>query len=282
MKILSVDVGGTFLKYAALDEAANFFLQNKIPTPKKNYSAFLQKIFEIFQSDNFDGIAISLPGIIDNQRGFCVKSSALDFNSKKFIADDLKKICKIPVAVENDSNCAALAEIKIGNLSDVDDAFVIVFGTMIGGTFIKNKKIHRGKNFLSGEISFLLDDSQKFFWQTCSTESILKNYKNLTGNLLTGEKFFENIDSTGEFLNKVTEKIAQKIFNLQMVLDFEKVAIGGGISQQKIFIDFIKKNLEIIYKNCPVEFPRVEVVPCKFHNDANLIGALFNWLSFVV
>ena len=64
-----------------------------------------------------------------------------------------------------------------------------------------------------------------------------------------------------------------------MVVDVEKFAIGGGISSQEIFIDYIRKNLEKIYDNCLMNFPRTEIVPCKFRNNANLIGAVFNYLS---
>ena len=68
-----------------------------------------------------------------------------------------------------------------------------------------------------------------------------------------------------------------------MMFDPEKIAIGGGISVQKSFIDSIKLNIDKIYSEeiskLNVELPHAEIVQCKFLNDANLIGALYRYLS---
>lgn len=282
MKILTVDVGGTFIKFAVMNETAETFSRGKIPTPKKSHAEFLQAIFEIFQAHEVEGIGISLPGIIDAEKGFCIASAALDYNSGKNISQELKKICGVEVAIENDANCAALAESKIGSLSDVEDGFVMVFGTMIGGAFIKNKKIHRGKNFLSGEVSFMFKSfasdisDKKFFGEICSVNNLIKNFA-------SGEEFFDAAESGNKIalqsLEKFSRQIATQIFNIQMILDPEKFALGGGISERKIFIDSVRESLKKVYAVCPVKFPQVEVVPCKFRNDANLIGALFTSLD---
>ena len=291
MKILSADVGGTYIKFATMNENAEIFSRGKIPTPQESYEDFLKAIYEIFLADDFEGVALSLPGIIDAEEGFCVTSAALKYNGGKFIVRDIEKICGVKVSVENDANCAALAEAKIGSLADVEDGFIMVFGTMIGGSFIKNHELHRGKNFLAGEVSFLMQSfaedfsDKKFFWQDCSVGSLLENFmlkKNLSKKI-SGEDFFraiENFDSDAlNCLENFTKKIALQIFNIQMILDIEKVAIGGGISEQKIFIESIRKSMKEVYKQCPINFPKVEIVPCKFRNDANLIGAVFSWLN---
>ena len=291
MKILSVDVGGTYIKFASMNEKAEIFSRGKIPTPQKSHADFLNAIFEIFKSNNFEGIAISMPGIIDAQKGLCITSGALAYNDGKFISTELEKICGVKVTIENDANCAALAEAKIGSLADVSDGFVMVFGTMIGGAIIKNREVQRGKNFLAGEISFLMQSfaedfsDKKFFWEDCSVKSLLENFmlkKNLSEKI-SGENFFyaaENGDSDAlNCLEIFTKKIALQIFNIQIILDIEKFAIGGGISERKIFIDYIRDSLKKVYSQCSINFPQVEVVPCKFRNDANLIGAMFNFFN---
>ena len=291
MKILAVDVGGTYTKYAVLNESAIFFERGKVDTPLESHEDFLQMIVELFQAHEVEGIALSLPGIIDTELGVCITSGALGYNDGKFIVDELQEICGVPVAIENDANCAALAEAKVGNLSDVEDGFVMVFGTAIGGAFIKNHELYRGRNFLAGEVSFMIQnfsddlDDKKLFAENCSTLALLKNYskEKKLSEKISGEKFFQAAES-GEVdalrcLKLFTQKIAIQLFNIQMILDPEKFAIGGGISERKIFIDSIRESLEEIYNECSIDFPRVEVVPCKFRNDANLIGALFCLLN---
>ena len=281
MKIFVADVGGTFTKFALMNERAEIFERGKIPTPKNNREEFFNTLAELYKNFSAEGFSLSMPGIIDAERGICLKSAAFSFNDGCNIVEEIKKFCDVKIKIENDSNCAAFAEVKVGNLSDVNDAFVMVFGTMIGGTFIKNKKIHRGKNNSSGEISFLYQtfDSEKYFSEICSVPNLLKSF----GENISGEKFFELVEEKNKFaiecLNKFTENIAVQIFNIQMILDVEKIAIGGGISSQKIFIESIRKNFEKLCKKSPLDIQPLEIVPCKFYNDANLIGALYNFLE---
>ena len=70
-----------------------------------------------------------------------------------------------------------------------------------------------------------------------------------------------------------------QIFNLQTILDPERFAIGGGISAQPVFTEYIRKNLKQLYAECPYTIPQAEVVTCRFQNDANLAGALSCFLA---
>ena len=285
MKILAVDIGGTFIKYAVINDSVKFFQRGKIPTPKGTRAEFFNTIEEIFKSVEVSGIALSMPGIIDAERGICIKSNAFSYNNGVNVAKVLENICNVKVTVENDANCAAFAEAKSGSLTDVEDGFVMIFGTSIGSAFIKGGDIHRGKNNLAGEVAFTFLEG-KIFESYCSVPALLKDYaqvKNLSTENINGKDFFKAVEEKENdalaCLDKFTRQIAYQLFNIQMLLDPEKFAIGGGISAQDSFINSIRANLEKIYAASPVEFPRVKVVPCKFRNDANLIGALFRWLS---
>ena len=273
------------MKYAIMNEQSEFLSRGKIPTPLDNRKNFFNAIYNLYSTSGAEGIAISMPGVIDSARGICVKSAALSFNNGCNIVAELGEICKCRVAIENDATCAALAEAKFGALADVDDGFVMVFGTMIGGAFIKNHEIHKGFNNAAGEISFVCN-GEKIFSDHGSVPALLKGYaqiKNLSTENVTGEKFFqavaENDNDAITCLDKFTCQIAENIFNIQLIVDVPKFAIGGGISAQKIFIESLKNNLKKVYDKSPIEFNRVKVVPCKFLNDANLIGALSNFLS---
>ncbi|MBQ7476645.1 MAG: ROK family protein [Selenomonadaceae bacterium] len=285
MKILTADVGGTFIKYAAW-ENMTAYLRGKISTPLASRTDFFNAIKKIYEESGAEGIALSLPGVIDSARGICVKSAALGYNNGCNIVNELGELCKCPVAVENDARCAAMAEAKFGALSDVEDGFVMVFGTMIGGALIKNHEVCKGANNSAGEISFMRIGHEKIFSDVCSVPALLKGYaqiKNLSTEKISGEVFFQAVNKNENdavtCLDKFTRRIAEIIFNMQLVIDVSKFAIGGGISAQPAFVDSIRDNLEKIYFTSPIEFNRVEIVPCKFRNDANLIGALAHYLK---
>lgn len=291
MKILVLDVGGTFIKNAVMNERAEILQRgDKIPTPLSSRADFFSVIENIYTpvKNDVEGIALSLPGVIDAERGICISSGALGYNNDCNIVEELQKICPTKITVENDANCAAIAEAKIGSLADVEDGFVMIFGTSVGGAIIKNHELHRGKHNLSGEIAATLMNNTNFHFLG-SVTALLTEYaqiKNLSIENVSGEEFFQAVakkekDALACF-DKFTRYIAEHIFNIQILIDPEKVAIGGGISAQNIFIDSIRKQLDGIYKSCldfPIKIPRLEIVPCKFRNDANLIGALYCWLE---
>ena len=70
--------------------------------------------------------------------------------------------------------------------------------------------------------------------------------------------------------------MAKGIYNIQYILDPEKILIGGGISIRNDFIERVNQYLELM-KNEESTLD-ITVEKCKFANDANLIGALYNFL----
>ena len=196
----------------------------------------------------------------------------------------------------NDAKAAALAEAKWGSLVDCNDAIVIVLGTGVGGAFVKDGQVHMGKNFSAGEFSFLMmDTSENLPYNTWGILGGKEHLNELVAKArgeelenITGFKVFqwanEGDEKVLEALDCFTKTIAYMIVNLQLILDPDKFAIGGGISQQPLLLEYIQKNLDYYYSLYPEHFecfPRAEVVACKYFNDSNLIGALGYYLDRV-
>ena len=78
-----------------------------------------------------------------------------------------------------------------------------------------------------------------------------------------------------EVLRRFCHAVAVQIYNLTVLLDVEKVAIGGGISAAEALLPAIQAELDWLFERCTV-MPTVkpELVRCRYGNDANLIGAL--------
>lgn len=295
-KILAIDIGGTFIKHAVMIGGRSFKIteRNKIPTPKTNHEELLNAINDLFKAhEDIEGIAVSMPGLIDTFKGVCISSGALNFSNGHCIAEELQNMCGVPVTVENDANCAALAEIKSGSLTDVKNAFVLVFGTAVGGAFIYNRELYRGTHFCAGEVSFQMKNlhgaitEENIYGTDLGALAFQKNCAEILGmplEELTGEMVFDliadNDDDMLDALYKYAHGVAAMIFNLQMLFDPEKFALGGGISQQQSFIDAVHDKIDELSTGSEFDFlPRPQVVACKYHNDANLFGALYRYLK---
>lgn len=296
MEFLVLDVGGSSIKYGIMNEKAEFMEKGKTPTPIDNIEHFIYTVGTIFDKykDRITGMAMSMPGRIDSDRGYLYTGGNLEYNADKEIVSILQKRCPVPITVENDGKCAALAEAWLGSLKDCDDGIVVILGTGVGGGIIKDKKLHKGKHFIAGEFSFIFTNNAAFeskfshMWGMqagvaglCTPVAILKN---LPIDEVDGCRVFQYANSGDEdvinILDDYCYRLVLQLYNLQYIYDPEKIVIGGGISNEEVLIKYIRKNIEKHYNNLePNIMVKPEVVTCKFYNDSNLIGALYNYLT---
>ena len=177
---LVFDVGGTFIKYALMDQKGKIYEKYKVPTPfqdgkvddngdeitpytvktEDGIAAFLEQIDIIYgkysKEYQITGIAMSLPGQVNVNQGIVYGGGSLPYLDRVPLGNLISRRCgNVPVALENDAKCAALAEVWIGNAKDCKDACVLVFGTGIGGGIIIDRKVRHGVGMIAGERSFL-------------------------------------------------------------------------------------------------------------------------------
>jgi len=294
MKYLVLDIGGSAIKYALMTRELEFVEKGKKPTPHDCIESFIEVVGKIYDEykNEIEGMAISMPGVLDSEKGYTYTGGSLTYNEGKEIVKILQERCPTKITIENDGKCAALAEVWKGSLKDCNDGVVIVLGTGVGGGIIKDRKVHKGKNFFAGEFSFIATDVNNTegngsWWGNLSgSKSLIEaagKAKNMPAEELDGYKIFEYANNGDEDIIKVlddfTYKLAVQIFNLQCILDPEVFAIGGGISSQDILIEYIEKNVDKYHKNFIFDVPKPNVVRCEFRNDANLIGALYNFIN---
>lgn len=299
MKYLVLDIGGSAIKYALMTDKLEFIEKGNKPTPRDNIENFVETIGGIYDEykNVIEGIAISMPGVLDSEKGYAYTGGSLDYNNGKEIVRILQERCPTEITIENDGKCAALAEVWKGSLKEYNDGIVIVLGTGVGGGIIRDKKVYKGKNFFAGEFSFIatnINDAQNIqnCWGSKSGSKALLSAaakaKNIPVEELDGYKVFKYANNKDEDIIKVldefTYNLAVQIFNLQCILDPEVIAIGGGISSQDILIEYIQKNVDKYHGNLKfgkfkLDVPKPNVVRCEFRNDANLIGALHNFIT---
>lgn len=229
-----------------------------------------------------------MPGIIDSKKGFMYTGGSLRYINNVNIVEILQNKTGLPVTAENDAKCAAVAELWKGALKDCENAVVIVCGTAVGGAVIRNREVVSGKNFMAGEFSYVMTDSvgeykmSNCLAETAGAPALLKSVSEETGipvEKLSGEKAFSLANQGDEHalegIRKHAKKLAVQIHNYQYIFDPEKIAIGGGISEQPLLLQLIKEELTKINGIFPWTLPIPEVTTCKFFNDANLIGAVY-------
>lgn len=293
-KILVVDIGGTFIKYGLMTDGTLGIVQKR-ETPKKSdtFKAFLKQLYDE-QTEPVHGVSISMPGIINADTGFAVHGGSLEFIRQMNILAYYQSIFNCPIAVENDARCAIIGEMNLGQLKDVNNAIMIVLGTGVGGGLLVNGQIIRGAHQSAGELSFVQTNSSMvmtdFFGLKNSVYSLLKPFAqsiNKQTHEVNGELFFEAVKTGNQdaqhILHTYCNSLALQIWNLQTILDPEKIVIGGGISSQTILLDYLKSELKKILGSISIrplfQVISPSVVLSSVGNNANLIGAYFHFIQ---
>ena len=312
--VLVLDVGGSAIKYGLCDVHGNLSHKGSKPTPNQpdstldDFIATLKSIYQEAQAlSHIDGIAIAIPGCV-NPDGSMRTGGAIMYNYGVPLADIIEKELGLRPVIENDAKAAAAAELWIGALQGISSGAVLILGTGLGGAFVINGSVYQGPHGSAGELSAFIHDNTNFS-DTCACEAqnvsatglvlhacqALGLEHTFTAEVasrkmpLDGKKVFELYHEGNETIKKVIEdfgfETGKLIYNLSVVLDLEKVAIGGGISAQECLIESIRQGTEKAWNINPnsnlkpplISMPQVEV--CKFHNDANLIGAVHQYLE---
>ena len=259
-RYLVLDIGGTFIKYAIMDEEANFILQDKVPAQTSSEEEMLQSLRELKSEvgDDYEGVAISMPGRIDTKAGIAHTGGAFTWLNEYPAAEKYGAIFGKPTTIANDGKCAASAESWEGALKDVNSGAVLVLGTGVGGG-ISSRAIWAGKIAAGGIVPAFAKR---------------KGLPQADGVMLF-DAYAEGDPDAVAVLEEYAVWASSGIITLQAVLDLERYAIGGGISARPEATTLIRDAVDKLFDMHPgLPFSKPEIVTCKFGNEANLIGAL--------
>lgn len=163
---LGIDIGGTAVKLGIADDNHHVVETVSVPTYAdrpvddilKDILAAARPLCDTYRP-HF--IGIGSPGRVDPVRGLVLRAGHLPFDNTPVPAI-IGRALGLPAAIDNDANCAMLAEHTIGACADKRDALMVTLGTGIGGAILIGGKLYRGFNFRAGELGhFILDHKGK-------------------------------------------------------------------------------------------------------------------------
>lgn len=292
-KLVAVDIGGTGVKTGLLTETGTNLASGHFPTPRHDYrlmtEMLMNHIDENYATD-FDGIAISSTGLVDPGTQEIGMSSPIYEPFGKELVRQLQARYRVPVSAENDGNCALLAEKWQGAGQNCHDLAMIVLGTSVGGAVMIEEKLVRGSHLLGGEFGYMLmpvkQGAKRWeIWSiTGATRSLVLDTAlkkgvdpaDLDGRQVT-ELLAANDKEAQEAVADFIEQLAVGCYNLQYVLDPQKILIGGGISKADFLLPMLQEKIAEISSHIPSNVLLPEIAICRFGNESNLLGAVYDW-----
>lgn len=294
-KVLAIDVGGTKLVHAIINEKGEFLSEVKKTSTPKNIEE-LKQVFKniIAENENIvDITAFATAGAVN------IENTGVDSSTPNlpdgYNKIDFSELSKKPVYVENDANAAAWAEYKVGAAQGEDNNITITLGTGVGGGFIINGKLLRGKSGRGGEVGSMKINGRGRIC-TCHRKDCFESYASGTGLKYTAEEIAQNdpIFSNSIYKNKSPKEVttydiiaglkendeySKKVFeiwksdlvigliNITNIFDPESIIISGGMGE---FINTEEIENAI---NSEIVVSSVKVKLAKAGNYAGMIGA---------
>uniref|UniRef100_A0A5F8GLV1 Glucosamine (UDP-N-acetyl)-2-epimerase/N-acetylmannosamine kinase n=1 Tax=Monodelphis domestica TaxID=13616 RepID=A0A5F8GLV1_MONDO len=162
---LAVDLGGTNLRVAIVSmkgEIVKKYTQTNPKTYEERIKLILQMCVEaaaeaIKLNCRILGVGISTGGRVNPREGIVLHSTKLIQEwSSVDLRTPISDTLHLPVWVDNDGNCAALAERKFGQGKGLENFVTLITGTGIGGGIIHQHELIHGSSFCAAELGHLM------------------------------------------------------------------------------------------------------------------------------
>ncbi|MCD6464728.1 ROK family protein [Candidatus Woesearchaeota archaeon] len=289
-KILAIDIGGTKTE-AMLAEVTRTSHSYKVKILDKNRTItrglhrkeFLKELKNLMLETNVkksQAISISIPGYeINNKVVSSPNVKAIeDFNLQQWVKTNFKK----KVFIENDANCFAFAEAKLGSFKKSKNLLGVIIGTGVGLGIIINQELYKGFQGIAGEFGHtvivprgrLCSCGKKGCLEAyISGPSITRRYIEAGGSIPSPDplkiwKAKKRDVVAGEVIDETIELMSVAFSNLANLLNPEFIIVGGGISNLPFF-----KEVNARMRKYTMKSLKTLVVKNTLGDDASILGA---------
>ncbi|HHQ69437.1 MAG TPA: ROK family protein [Halothiobacillaceae bacterium] len=155
MRKIGVDLGGTKIEVAVLDDQDEIIWRERVATPKGDYAGTIIAMVDLIKRAEADcgrveSIGVGTPGAISPATGLIKNANSVVLNDKP-LKKDLEARLGRQIFMANDANCLALSETRGGAANGATSVFGVILGTGVGGGLVINGQVHTGANAIAGE-----------------------------------------------------------------------------------------------------------------------------------
>lgn len=285
---LGIDIGGTTTTMGFVDDKGNILAEHTLPTlAHEHITQYLPRLYSGIEhlqktlpaDTQLVGIGLGVPNG-NYFKGTVENPPNLQWGGVIPLAQLLETQYKIPVALTNDANAAAVGEMVFGAGRGMKDFVLITLGTGLGSGIIVDGKLAYGHTGFAGEMGHLTVKPEGRLCG-CGKKGCLETYVSVTGirrtvsklladsmvksplrelsqNQLTGEMITQSAlqgDSIAQQAFEYTGMIlGQKLADVVALLSPEAIIMFGGLAHAKDLIfqptlKYMEQNMFPIFKN---------------------------------
>lgn len=299
--VFAVDLGGTHLRVALVDDTGRILKQSKQETPKIDSAhAIVAALVELAQQWNsykqaVVAASIMVPGAVDNAKAVVLQAPNLPSLVNFALKAELEQKLGWPVFLENDANAAAVGEMWLGAARGFCDVVSVTLGTGVGGGVIIEGKLWRGSHGSAGEIGHTAVDPFSGLKCKCGNTGCLELFASATAivrmtreNLsffpesrlqsegLTAERVYDAGRNGDELAIAVFKRFGMYLgiglANLINLIDPQIIVIAGGaVNGWDLFAEEMYRQVE--ERAFRTTAQQVKIARAECGDNAGLLGA---------
>jgi len=294
---LGIDLGGTKIELAAIDEAGQIRLRQRVATPAGDYRGTVEAVGALVQEAEKTlgrrcSVGVATPGALSHVDGRIKNANSTCLNGQP-LREDLERRLQRPVRLANDANCFALSEAIDGAAAGASLVFGVILGTGVGGGIVAQRRVITGANAIAGEwghnpLPAARDEDHPLPDCYCGRRGCIETYlsgpamaadhRRAAGQALDAEEIAQGAlagDATCEAtLARYEARLARALATVINLLDPDVVVLGGGLS-----------NIARLYESVPrlwrvhvfSDEVRTRLVPPAHGDSSGVRGAAWLW-----
>ena len=300
-QVFAVDLGGTFLRIALVDNSGKIHHQLKQRTPRGDSPDVIVDALacaaDRWSNDGrrIAAASIMVPGTVDNDNAVVIQAPNLPSLTNFPLRAVLEKRLGWPVLLENDANAAAVGEMWLGAARGCRDVVSVTLGTGVGGGLILDGELWRGAHGSAGEIGHSTVDPFSGLKCKCGNIGCLELFASATAIVrmtreglpgfpqsvlnredLTAERVYDAGRDGDELALSVFQRfgtyLGVGLANLINIIDPEIIVIAGGaVNGWDLFAPDMQR--EVSERAVRVTAQQVKIAAAQCGDNAGLLGA---------
>ena len=283
---IGIDLGGTKTEGVLVDEQFQVIERKRVPTNQNNgYESILNIIKDLIsdlkeKNNEKTSIGVCTPGALSKESGL-IKNSNTQCLIGKDLKNDLEKILEQEISIENDANCFALAEARLGAAKNHDTVFGVIMGTGVGGGLVINGKIHTGRSNIAGEWGHHCikpNGNECYCGRKGCVETYIsgpaleKKWNQLTNQNASVPNIIKNSQENAykTWKNEFLENFGLSLANVIDIIDPDAIVLGGGLSNIPFLYD---EGKDLVYQNVFSDTVDTPILQNQLGDSAGVFGA---------
>lgn len=287
---VGVDVGGTKVAAALVDDAGAIVRRSRTETESSDYAGMVAGIIsavtEVREGVDASGVGLAIAGNVAADGSHVLFSPHLPLAGEP-LAEDLRSALGVRVLIDNDANAAAWAEHERGAGRGSSEMLFVALGTGLGAGLILRNALYRGYQGFAGEaghLTVVIDGracpcGARGCWERyASGTALVAHYVERGGDPEVGGPGITRAAAKGDALAlaalaDVGEWLGRGLASLVAILDPEIVVIGGGVSESgDLLLDPARRQMAASVTGADRR-PLPPVVAAELGNEAGVVGA---------